>query len=162
MRYAGNYMINATSHQDALHARAERYRAGAAAIRASREAARAGATLRYEIRSVREDEAEALLQVAQRDDRAAPRGHVLGVFSLGMLLAAISLDDGSYVADPFRRSGEALELLRVRASQLGTRPRRRGFGGLLSRRAGGRAGTQPANASLAGSPPGAGGRLLQL
>ena len=82
---------------------------------------------------------------------------LLGAEVDGRLVAAFSLDGGAVVADPFRPSSAAVELLRIRARQLGGtihRPRRRPRLGLLRR--------HPARATLAGSPPGSGGRLLQL
>jgi hypothetical protein len=39
------------------------------------------------------------------------------------MLAAMSLTDGTVVADPFRRTREAVELLRMRAAQIAERER---------------------------------------
>jgi len=156
------YMPQAASHQVELLARAERYRTAARAIKAEPENSVAASGYRYELRPLQVDDGEALLRLAQRDDHQLPAGDVLGAFSQGQLLAAISLSDGAYTADPFQSSGEALELLRVRARQLGTRPRRRGLRGLLPGRAGRRAASKGGGSKLAGSPPGAGGRVLQL
>ena len=75
----------------------------------------------------------------------------------GRLLAAIGIDSGELIADPFRRTVELHSLLSCAGlSCVGRRRRaaRRADGGL--RRA------TPARAALAGSPPGAGGRLLDL
>ena len=47
----------------------------------------------------------------------------------GAAIAALSLVDGGVIADPFRPTGELVDLLRVRAQQLRARPRR----GLLYR-----------------------------
>jgi hypothetical protein len=83
-------------------------------------------------------------------------GEVLGAEVEGKLVAAISLADGEVIADPFRPTAATVELLELRARQLGGSTAVRGFGRIAFwRRA-------HARAALAGSPPGAGGRLLQL
>ena len=79
---------------------------------------------------------------------AAP---VLVAEANGTLIAAVSIPDGCSIADPFRRSLEAVELLQLRVSQL---PRRRRERRLRRPRR--------ARAALGGSPPGGGGRLLDL
>jgi hypothetical protein len=99
-------------------------------------------------------------RLADLDSAAALGGGlVIGAEMDGRLLAAISVADGAVVADPFTRSAAAVELLRLRARQLGTpepkRPSR-------LRRLLGALGSGHARAGLAGSPPGAGGRLLEL
>lgn len=81
---------------------------------------------------------------------------VLGAEVEGRLLAAISVPTGTVVADPFSRTTEVRSLLELRAAQLRRRDgarQRRGAGTALPRRSRG---------TLAGSPPGAGGRLLTL
>jgi hypothetical protein len=83
-----------------------------------------------------------------------PAGEVLGAQVGRNLVAALSLTDGAAIADPFRPSRPALELLRLRARQLGAP--RRGLRRLRRRPRARSCGT------LAGSPPGAGGKLLQL
>jgi hypothetical protein len=57
-------------------------------------------------------------RLAQLDSRRAPRGVVLVAEVGGELWAAISLDDGHAVADPFRPTGELVALLVARARQL--------------------------------------------
>lgn len=97
-----------------------------------------------------------LERVAEVDSAVVPGGaRVLGAEVDGRLVAAVSLDSGAVIADPFRPSSAAIELLRLRARQLDGEkaPRRRRWSGL--RRGHARGG-------LAGSPPGGGGRLLQL
>jgi hypothetical protein len=47
----------------------------------------------------------------------APAGAVLLAESGGDLVAALSLDDGHVVADPFRPTADVVALLRVRAAQ---------------------------------------------
>jgi hypothetical protein len=63
-------------------------------------------------------DAEALDRLAQLDSRRAPRGAVLVAEVGGDLWAAMSIDDGHAVADPFRRTGELLALLAERARQI--------------------------------------------
>jgi hypothetical protein len=98
-------------------------------------------------------------RLAQRDSAEAPSGSVLGALVDGRLMAAVSLESGDAVSDPFLPSAEARALLAERAVQL--RGRGRGANGhrllaLVRRR--------PARTrgALGASPPGAGGRLLRL
>jgi hypothetical protein len=63
-------------------------------------------------------DAEALEHLAQLDSRRAPRGAVLVAEVAGELWAAISIDDGHAVADPFRPTGELVALLAERSRQL--------------------------------------------
>jgi hypothetical protein len=51
----------------------------------------------------------------------------------GELWAALEIDSGTAIADPFRRSGELVELLRLHAN--GERTERRALGRLLPRAA---------------------------
>ena len=67
------------------------------------------------IRSPRTDEAFAVRRLAYLDSRRPLRGDVLVAFVDGEPLAAISLADGTVVADPFRLTADIVELLRLRA-----------------------------------------------
>ncbi len=94
-----------------------------------------------------------LRELAERDSRPPFDGPALVAEVEGRPLAAISLTTREVLADPFARTDELRLLLELRAAQLHRlEPRRR-----ERRRARGRA-----RAALAGSPPGAGGRLLRL
>jgi hypothetical protein len=62
--------------------------------------------------------------LAQLDSAPAPRGPMLIAEVDGRLRAALPLDGGEPIADPFRRSADLVELLRTRAAQL-TGPERR-------------------------------------
>jgi hypothetical protein len=106
------------------------------------------------VRILGEADRPALARLAGRDSAEVPTGEVLGAQVGSTLVAALSLTSGAAIADPFRPSGSALELLRLRARQIGA-PRR----GLRRLR---RRSRERSCASLAGSPPGAGGKLLQL
>jgi hypothetical protein len=63
-------------------------------------------------------DADALDRLATLDSRRAPRGAVIVAEVSGELWAAISIDDGHAVADPFRPTGELVALLVERSRQL--------------------------------------------
>jgi hypothetical protein len=58
-----------------------------------------------------------LLQLAALDNRPAPVGDTLLAEVDGRLWAAVGIDDGSAVADPFRPTGDLVMLLHTRAEQ---------------------------------------------
>ncbi|MDQ2676975.1 MAG: hypothetical protein M3Y34_09215 [Actinomycetota bacterium] len=97
------------------------------------------------------DEA-AVERLVELDSGARPQGDLMGAEIEGRLLVAISIESGKSVADPFVRTAELRALLEVRIDQLGGKAKR-------TRRARRRSGSRGA---LAGSPPGAGGKLLTL
>jgi hypothetical protein len=70
------------------------------------------------IRYARSDEAPELARLAELDSSHAPHGVVIVAEVAGAMWAAVSLDDGHAVADPFRPSGELAFLLLQRARQL--------------------------------------------
>jgi hypothetical protein len=78
---------------------------------------------RVSLRFARPDDAEALARLAALDSSRAPRGTVLVAEAGGELWAAVGVEDGHVVADPFRPSGELAFRLVERARQLG-QPRR--------------------------------------
>jgi hypothetical protein len=88
----------------------------------------------------------ALTRLAGLDSSRKLEGPVLGAEVEGRLLAAISIETGEVIADPFSRTSELRALLKLRISQLqhrhGSRRRRTGIFGHRS---------QPA---LGGSPAG--------
>ena len=69
------------------------------------------------IRRLKEDRG-AVARLAQLDSRPAPSGELLGAESEGRLVAVISLTTGASVADPFTRTKEIQELLRLRVAHL--------------------------------------------
>ena len=107
------------------------------------------------IRRLSESDADrlALAMLTERDSGESLDGPILAAEVEGSVLAAISLSDGRILADPFSRTAELRSLLELRAAQL----RRRNPRALVARHRRGRA-----RAALASSPPGAGGRLLEL
>ncbi|HEY4825300.1 MAG TPA: hypothetical protein VIH85_00970 [Solirubrobacteraceae bacterium] len=97
-------------------------------------------TLPVVIRFAHPDDAEALAGLASLDEDSVPPEPVLLAEVDGELWAALSLSTHSHVADPFRPSGELLDLLRHRAQQLCPAPsatrRRRVLFGVRTRRQG--------------------------
>ena len=88
----------------------------------------------------------ALARLAGLDSRQELDGALLGAEVEGRLLAAISLETGDVIADPFSRTTELRALLTLRASQLTTRHARRRRGSAVFGRR-----SRPA---LGGSPAG--------
>ena len=106
------------------------------------------------IRRLGEADRAAVELLAELDSSRNPEAPMIGVEVEGRLLAATSLTSGEMVADPFSQTSELRSLLELRSAQLRQRgERQRGAAGRAPRRARG---------ALAGSPPGAGGRLLAL
>lgn len=66
----------------------------------------------------------AIQRLAERDSAPAPRGELLVAEAGGELVAALELDGARVLADPFRRTAEAVDLLQARAAQLRDRRRR--------------------------------------
>lgn len=70
------------------------------------------------IRALRRDEAGALAELATLDDAETPSGPALVAEVDGSIRAALPLDGGRAIADPFRRTRDLVALLEARASQL--------------------------------------------
>jgi hypothetical protein len=88
------------------------------------------------IRLARAADTAALRRIAALDSAAVPAGRVVLGEVEGVLWAAVAVDGGAVVADPFRPTAEVVEVLRERARQLGADPlaaRRGGTLRLLSR-----------------------------
>ena len=79
------------------------------------------------IRLARPADERAMADLSELDYSRRPADPVLVAEVDGSLWAAVSLDDGHAVADPFRPSGELVPLLRERAGQLRAPARRRGW-----------------------------------
>jgi hypothetical protein len=75
-----------------------------------------------------------LNRLAALDSASPPTGEVLVAEVGGELWAAVELDSGTAIADPFRPSGELVELLRVHVRGE-RRSARRALGRLLPRAA---------------------------
>jgi len=65
-----------------------------------------------------ERDADALRILAERDSARVPAGRLLAAQVGGELVAAISLESRAVIADPFRPTADAVELLRRRAAQI--------------------------------------------
>jgi hypothetical protein len=82
-----------------------------------REAAPPGVAVT--LRLARPDDARALERLAQLDSRSPPSAdHTLVAEVDGNLVAALPLDGGRPIADPFRATAELVRLLQLRADQL--------------------------------------------
>lgn len=92
-------------------------------------------------------DAEAVARLAELDSRAPLDGPVLGIEVEGVLLAAISLNTGRAIANPFSRTTELRALLKLRVAQIQERrtDKRGRRSGVLGRRG---------RAAVGGSPPG--------
>ncbi len=78
---------------------------------------------RLTVRPATDADAYALAQLAAVDSSLPIAGRTLVAEIDGDPVAAIGLDDRTVVADPFRRTAEIVEMLRLRAAQV--EPRRR-------------------------------------
>jgi hypothetical protein len=74
------------------------------------------------IRPSRPEDGPALARLAELDERILPAGPFLLAESRGRLVAALPLDGGAPIADPFLPTAGVTELLVVRARQLATEP----------------------------------------
>src|SRR5436309_2291161 len=77
------------------------------------------------IRLAGADDAHALSRLAVLDSARAPAGDVLVAELRGELLAALPLDGGRAIADPFHPTADLVALLELRARRTVTRPVRR-------------------------------------
>lgn len=108
--------IVATEHRADLRRTADRSRTAAAA--------EVPDTTRVELRHARRDDADIVQRLAVLDEARPLDGRVLLATANGLTVAALSLDDGRVVADPFVATAEAAALLRLRAAQLAQGRRR--------------------------------------
>jgi hypothetical protein len=69
------------------------------------------------IRRAYPDDHDALVRLAQLDSGQAPAGSVLVAESAGRIVAALDLERGSVIADPFVPTASIVELLRLHASR---------------------------------------------
>lgn len=108
----------------------------------------------FVVRELSDADRVAAERLAERDSATLPAGPLLGAEANGELIAVRALDGGAVIADPFRPTRSARELLAVRARQLDAEhgPRRRFRLPRLPR----------ARGAIAGSPPGGASNLLQL
>jgi hypothetical protein len=70
------------------------------------------------IRPLCENDVEAVQHLAELDDRPVPPGPLLLAEVEGTVEAAVALEGGETLANPFATSAEVVSLLRVRREQL--------------------------------------------
>jgi hypothetical protein len=90
-----------------------------AASSSRREAPSQPAVSRVTLRQASAADAKRLRYLAELDSAQPPEGSALIAEVDGRVRAALPLDGGAPIADPFHRSAELVELLRLRAAQLG-------------------------------------------
>ena len=78
------------------------------------------------IRAASDADTPALLRLARLDSSRPPAGTIIVAEDDGEIVAALAVEDGTSIADPFRPTATIVEMLRARAQQLNTpRPRSR-------------------------------------
>jgi hypothetical protein len=70
------------------------------------------------IREATDADHAALLRIAQRDSKLVPAGALIVAETGGELRAAVEVETGRTIADPFRHTADLIGLLRARADQL--------------------------------------------
>ena len=70
------------------------------------------------IRAARGSDGPALRRLAELDSAEVPAGTLLVAETDDELVAALSMDTGERVADPFRRTADVVDLLSFRARRL--------------------------------------------
>src|SRR5688500_3903052 len=68
------------------------------------------------IRAARAEDMGELARVASRDTHELPGGRLLVAKVGSDVRAAISIDDGTIIADPFHRTAELVAMLKIRAA----------------------------------------------
>jgi hypothetical protein len=76
------------------------------------------------IRAAEPADLQELMRLAELDSRHMPAGHVLIAKADGRTRAAIGVDDGRLISDPFVPTGSLVDLLELRASQIRSESRR--------------------------------------
>ena len=76
------------------------------------------------MRAARGSDGDALARLAALDSKRAPRGDVLVAEVDGAIRAAIQLDDGLVIADPFHPTAALVALLELRAGGVAAKGRR--------------------------------------
>ncbi len=76
------------------------------------------------IREATDADAPGLLRLARLDSSRPPAGRIIVAEDRGTMVAAMSIDDGATIADPFRATAPVVAMLRLRAEQVrGETPR---------------------------------------
>jgi hypothetical protein len=90
----------------------------AQAARVPKEPGEAGREARLTVRPLTARDFEQVTLLAELDSHPVPSGPALVAELDGELVAALPLDGGEAIADPFRRSAEVVALLQLRARQI--------------------------------------------
>lgn len=119
--------LAACEHIANLHRAAGGRRAGRGGLRRRRSTAAVGSARQptATVRFAQPDEAGTLRRLAQLDDAPELAGEILVATIDADVVAALSLDDGRVVANPFVLTSDAVELLQRSATALAGRGRRR-------------------------------------
>ena len=72
----------------------------------------------FTIRHASADDTSAIFRLAALDSASPPTGELLLAEVDGELWAAVEIDSGAAIADPFRPSGDLVELLHFRAARM--------------------------------------------
>jgi hypothetical protein len=72
----------------------------------------------FTIRHASADDASAIARLAALDTASPPTGELLLAEVDGELWAAVAIESGAVIADPFRPSGDLVELLHFRAARM--------------------------------------------
>jgi hypothetical protein len=75
------------------------------------------------IRAARAEDKGEIARVAARDTHELPEGKLLVAMVGSDVRAAISLADGTIIADPFHRTAELVAMLKIRAGAVRRAPR---------------------------------------
>jgi hypothetical protein len=76
----------------------------------------------------------ALVRLASLDSKRVPAGHVLVAEVAGELQAAMAVDSGAVIADPFRATADLVSMLEVHTESLREQPELGALARLLPRR----------------------------
>jgi hypothetical protein len=76
------------------------------------------------IREAEPTDLGALMRLADLDSRHMPTGDLLVAKADGQIRAAIGIDDGAVIADPFVPAGTLVDLLQLRVEQMKSESRR--------------------------------------
>ena len=94
---------------------ADRERALRGKARTAWQSRRHGA---LKIRAATDADMPALVRLARLDSSRPPRGTLILAEDDGKILAAMSVEDGASIADPFHATASIVAMLRLRAEQL--------------------------------------------
>jgi hypothetical protein len=100
------------------HIRDLREAARGARVRAEEQAPKRERVDRLSVRPFAERDIDAIRLLAALDSKQMPTGAVLVAEQAGEVVAALPLDGGSVLADPFKPTADVVALLRLRADQL--------------------------------------------